>query len=245
MPSAQVQNITEEQYTATVFAAPSEMEQPQHPATHGQQPSGVGQETPSRIQIQQTPGMVMQQPPMVQLQEQTLNAEAWQSSVLEAGQPSALETEQTRNADSEQPPVVAEEQPPDEEQSSNAQAEQPSAFRAGQWQSPGAQLSLIFDQQMRNLQHAETFIEQINMSTTAVIAEAPSALGADAEMQITQRVDPEVRCQPYQNGRSLCTRWSTNGNCHYGRCCHFAHPDAHGSEVRWRRTRETNTRERD
>ena len=217
MPSAQVQNITEEQYTATVFAAPSEMEQPQHQATHGQQPSGVGQRAPSGIPMQQTSGMVMQQPPMVQLQEQTLNAEAWQSSALEAGQPSALETEQTRNADSEQPPVVAEEQPPNEEQSSNAQAEQPSAFRTGQRQTPGAQLSLNFDQQMRNLQHAETFIEQHNISTNAVIAEAPSALGTDVEMQMTQRVDSEVRY----------------------------HPDAQGSEVRGRRTRETNTRERD
>ena len=154
---------------------------------------------------------------MVQLQEQTLNAEAWQSSALEAGQPSALETEQTRNADSEQPPVVAEERPPNEEQSSNAQAEQPSAFRAEQRQSPGAQPSLNFDQQMQNLQHAETFIEQHNISTNAVIAEAPSALGTDVEMQMTQRVDSEVRC----------------------------HPDAQGSEVRWRRPRETNTRGRD
>ena len=211
MPSAQVRNIAEEQYTATVFAAPSEMEQPHHPATHGQQPSGVGQETPSRIQIQQTPGMVMQQPPMVQLQGRAPNAEA------EAGQPSALETEQARNADSEQPPVIAEGQPPSEEQSPNAQAEQPSEFRTSQRRTQGAQLSLDFDQQMRNLQHAETFIEQYNISTNAVVAEAPSALGTDVEMQMTQRMDSDVRC----------------------------HPDAQGSEVRGRCTRETNTRERD
>ena len=121
----------------------------------------------------------MQQPLMVQLQEQTPNAEAWQASALEAGQPSALEAEQARNADPEQPPVIAEEQPPNEEQSSNVEAEQPSAFGAEQQQPPGAQPSLN-DQQ--NLQHAEIFIEQHNISTTAEIAVAPSALVADDEM---------------------------------------------------------------
>ena len=62
-----------------------------------------------------------------------------------------------------------------------------------------------------------TFIEQYNISTNAVVAEAPSALGTDVEMQMTQRMDSDVRC----------------------------HPDAQGSEVRGRCTRETNTRERD
>ena len=191
MPSAQVRNIAEEQYTATVFAAPSE-------------------ETPSRIQLQQTPGMVVQQPPMVQLQGRAPNAEA------EAGQPSAPETEQARDADSEQPPVIAEGQPPNEEQSPNAQAGQPSEFRTGQRRTPGAQLSLDFDRQMRNLRHAETFIAQYNISN-AMVAGAPSTLGTDVEMQVTRRMDSDIRC----------------------------HPDAQGSEVRGRYTRETNTRGRD
>ena len=69
---------------------------------------------------------------------------------------------------------------------------------------------------MRNLRHAETFIAQYNISN-AMVAGAPSTLGTDVEMQVTRRMDSDIRC----------------------------HPDAQGSEVRGRYTRETNTRGRD